>query len=53
MSYIFICNSAIEGLSSSSSLNINVKNQLLGEAKFMRAFVISIWSIYLEMCHWL
>jgi hypothetical protein len=36
--FIFICNSAIEGLSSSSSLTPSVRKQLLGEAKFMRAF---------------
>jgi len=35
---IFIANSAIEGLGSSSSLTPSVKNQLLGEAKFIRAF---------------
>ncbi|WP_205514195.1 RagB/SusD family nutrient uptake outer membrane protein [Longitalea arenae] len=36
--YIFTCNSAIEGLTNSTSLNPDVKQQLLGEAKFMRAF---------------
>jgi hypothetical protein len=36
--FIFICNSAIEGLTSSTSLTPKVKQQLLGEAKFMRAF---------------
>jgi starch-binding outer membrane protein, SusD/RagB family len=36
--YIFTCNAAIEGLSSSSSLTPNVKDQLIGEAHFMRAF---------------
>lgn len=35
---IFIVNSAIEGASMSSSLNEKVKQQILGEAKFMRAF---------------
>lgn len=35
---IFTCNSAIEGLNSSSGLTPAVKQQLLGEAKFMRAF---------------
>lgn len=35
---IFNCNAAIEGLSKSSSLTPSVKQQLLGEAKFMRAF---------------
>jgi hypothetical protein len=37
-SAIFTCNAAIEGLSKSSSLTPSVKQQLLGEAKFMRAF---------------
>lgn len=35
---VFICNSAIEGLSNSNGLTPAVKNQLLGEAKFLRAF---------------
>lgn len=35
---IFITNSAVEGLSAATSLTPAVKNQLLGEAKFMRAF---------------
>jgi starch-binding outer membrane protein, SusD/RagB family len=35
---IFICNAAIDGLNNTSSLTEAVKNQLLGEAKFMRAF---------------
>ncbi len=35
---IFICNSAIEGLMQSEKLTPSVKNQLLGEAKFTRAF---------------
>ncbi|RXK81754.1 RagB/SusD family nutrient uptake outer membrane protein [Filimonas effusa] len=36
--FLFFCNSAIDGLSNSQSLNANVKQQLLGEALFMRAF---------------
>ncbi len=36
--YIFRCNSAIEGLNKSNSLTARVKNQLLGEAYFLRAF---------------
>jgi len=36
--YIFICNSAIEGLNNSNSLTPIVKQCLLGEAKFLRAF---------------
>lgn len=35
---IFTCNSAIEGLTDASSLTPKVKQQLLGEAKFMRSF---------------
>jgi starch-binding outer membrane protein, SusD/RagB family len=37
-SYIFICNAAIEGLNKSVSLTPSIKQQLLGEARFMRAF---------------
>jgi len=33
-----ICNAAIEGLNGTTSLTPSVKQQLLGEAKFMRAF---------------
>jgi starch-binding outer membrane protein, SusD/RagB family len=36
--YIFITNSAIEGLTNTVSLTGDVKQQLLGEAYFMRAF---------------
>ncbi len=36
--YIYTANSAIEGLNSSSTLTPTVKKQLLGEAKFIRAF---------------
>jgi starch-binding outer membrane protein, SusD/RagB family len=36
--YIFICNESIEGISKSSTLTPSVRKQLLGEAKFMRAF---------------
>jgi hypothetical protein len=36
--YISSCNSAIEGLTNSSSLTPAVKKQLLGEAYFMRAY---------------
>jgi starch-binding outer membrane protein, SusD/RagB family len=35
---IFICNSAIEGLNGANLLTPSVKQQLLGEAIFMRAF---------------
>ena len=36
--YIYQCNAAIEGLNNSSGLTPKVKIQLLGEAKFFRAF---------------
>jgi hypothetical protein len=36
--YVFICNAAIEGLDKSGTLTPSVKQQLLGEAKFTRAF---------------
>jgi starch-binding outer membrane protein, SusD/RagB family len=36
--YIYTCNAAIEGLNQSASLTAAVKNQLTGEAKFLRAF---------------
>ena len=35
---VFIVNSALEGISNSSGLTLAVQQQLLGEAKFMRAF---------------
>jgi starch-binding outer membrane protein, SusD/RagB family len=35
---LFVANSAIQGLAQSSALSNAVKEQLLGEAKFMRAF---------------
>lgn len=35
---IFLCNDALTGISKSESLNPYVKNQLLGEASFCRAF---------------
>jgi len=37
-SYIFRTNSAIEGISASKSLSLEVKQHLLGEAKVLRAF---------------
>lgn len=36
--YIFSCNAAIDGINGSGGLSPTVKQQLLGEAKFMRAF---------------
>jgi hypothetical protein len=35
---IFVCNAVIEGLNKSNSLTAPVKSQLLGEARFIRAF---------------
>lgn len=37
--YLYTCNSAIEGLNEATLLTPSVKKQLLGEAKFMRAFL--------------
>src|SRR6266542_413492 len=37
-SYIFQCNAVIEGLNTSTGLTPSVKQQLTGEAQFMRAF---------------
>lgn len=37
--YLYITNSAIEGVTNSTKLNAHVRDQLLGEAKFMRAFL--------------
>ncbi|MES2328760.1 MAG: RagB/SusD family nutrient uptake outer membrane protein [Bacteroidota bacterium] len=36
--FIYTCNAAIEGLNAATTLTPSVKQQLLGEAKFMRAF---------------
>lgn len=36
--YIFIANSAIQGLTNSTTLTPAIKQQLIGEAKFIRAF---------------
>ncbi len=35
---VYVVNAAIEGLNNSTELSTDIKNQLLGEAKFMRAF---------------
>ena len=46
-SNIYICNTAIEGLTNSNSLTTAVKQQLLGEAKFMRAlFYFYLVNLY-------
>ena len=36
---IYISNAAIEGLNASTGVSANIKKQLLGEARFMRAFL--------------
>lgn len=36
--YVYKCNAAIEGLNKSTTLTPTIKKQLLGEAKFLRAF---------------
>lgn len=35
---VYVANSAIEGISKSTAISTNVSNQLIGEAKFVRAF---------------
>jgi len=37
-SYIYRCNAIIEGVTASTTLSTGVKNKLIGEAKFVRAF---------------
>ncbi len=45
--YIFVCNSAIEGLTNSTTLTPRVKEQLLGEALFMRSlFYFYLTNLY-------
>jgi len=39
--YVYLANAAIEGLSTSNTLTPAIKQQLLGEAKFIRAFCYS------------
>jgi hypothetical protein len=49
-SNIYVCNSAIEGLTESTTLTPTVKQQLLGEAKFMRAlFYFYLTSFYSDV----
>ncbi len=36
--YIYICNTAIQGLQSATQLTPSIKQQLLGEAEFLRAY---------------
>jgi hypothetical protein len=44
--YIFICNAAIEGLNNSGALTVAVKKQLIGEAKFVRAFCYFYLAVF-------
>lgn len=45
--HIYMVNSALEGLTKSTSLTLSVKKQLLGEAKFMRAlFYFYLTNLY-------
>ncbi|MCW3467247.1 RagB/SusD family nutrient uptake outer membrane protein [Chitinophaga nivalis] len=37
--YIFVCNSALEGIAASNGMTNDGKSQLTGEAKFARAFI--------------
>ncbi|MBB6271881.1 hypothetical protein HDF26_002338 [Pedobacter cryoconitis] len=37
--YIYVANSALEGLNNSTTVSASVKQQLIGEAKFIRAFM--------------
>jgi hypothetical protein len=37
--YVYVTNETIEGVAASSALSAHVKRQLMGEAKFMRAFL--------------
>lgn len=44
---IYRCNAGIEGLNASSKLTLRIKQQLLGEVKFMRALMyINLLNIY-------
>ena len=37
---VYTCNSIIQGVSASTALSAGIKSQVLGEAKFMRAFLL-------------
>jgi hypothetical protein len=45
--YIYQANAVVEGLQNSHGVSAAVKNQLTGEAKFIRAF----WHFYLTNCY--
>jgi hypothetical protein len=45
--YIYQANAVLEGLQNSHGVSVAVKNQLSGEAKFIRAF----WHFYLTNCY--
>jgi hypothetical protein len=46
-SYIYQANAIVEGLKDNRAISVGIKNQLLGEAKFIRAF----WFFYLTNCY--
>jgi hypothetical protein len=47
---IYVCNSAIEGLNDSKFVSPSIKKQLLGEAKFVRAFIyFNLVNLYGEL----
>ena len=49
--FIFRCNAAIEGLENSTSLTPAIQKQLLGEAKFLRAFFyFNLVNYYGDAC---
>jgi len=45
--YIYQANAIIEGLHNNTDINSSIKNQLTGEAKFIRSF----WNFYLVNCY--
>ncbi len=42
--YIFICNAALEGLDNPHFLTSPVKQQLMGEARFFRSFLLLLFG---------
>jgi hypothetical protein len=49
-SYIFRINAAIEGIRQSTGLSTNVQNQLLGECKFLRAYMyFNLVNLYADI----
>lgn len=46
-SYLYVCNAAVEGMEKATSLTPHVKNQLVGEVKFLRAwFYFYLMNLY-------